>query len=248
MKTKAKAKAVTIVTVSWKDTGEEYEDLHFKVGEEQLRERDPDAKSLISAKMHFDENTSHVDFSPMGPGNDEVMSPTLINFIFNFIETGSLDVPVELDPVEAERALDFFGFSVSVSVPASDPKRFLKVVSLKECHEAKEALPRLFNWLKNALEKSMSSAGAAFVVVDHHGGDAIHGRDWPMEDYKANAPAGTFVQRFGGVVMTSQAVKFLGASSDTACQMRRDIARMVEDMGLKATWRSEYLILDDHGE
>jgi hypothetical protein len=64
-----------------------------------------------------------------------IRSPALIAFVWEHIEHGTLEVPPSLDPVDAERALEFFGFSgLVLTVPeelrALDPNPGLTMLTL----------------------------------------------------------------------------------------------------------------------
>ena len=55
-----------------------------------LAERDPEGKTLLSAKMSF-VGRSEFTLEATGPGEDEYMVPELIKFIWKYISSGCLE-------------------------------------------------------------------------------------------------------------------------------------------------------------
>ena len=55
-----------------------------------LAERDPEGKTLLSAKMSF-VGRSEFTLEASGPGEDEYMVPELIKFIWEYISSGCLE-------------------------------------------------------------------------------------------------------------------------------------------------------------
>ena len=54
---------------------------------EKLMERDPSATSLISSKLRL-EKSKKISMCAAGPNDDEYMSPTLIQFVWDYIDGG----------------------------------------------------------------------------------------------------------------------------------------------------------------
>ena len=64
-----------------------------------LAERDPEGKTLLSAKMSF-VGGSDFALEATGPGEDEYMLPELIKFIWEYVSSGCLEVTEGLEGAE----------------------------------------------------------------------------------------------------------------------------------------------------
>ena len=82
---------------------------NLSLSEEQLSQRDPDGRSLLSVLLRAAKDTVTqanrseqllVNCTAVGPGDDQYMSPELIEFVCNFVLSGATVCPHELEPSE----------------------------------------------------------------------------------------------------------------------------------------------------
>ena len=67
-----------------------------------MQKRDPDGTSLVSGKLRFT-GSNDITISAVGPEEDEFFSPALVEFLADYIRTGSLDCPPDAQGDECER-------------------------------------------------------------------------------------------------------------------------------------------------
>ena len=120
------------------------------------------------------------------------------------MKEGKLDVTPTVMPEDAERALEYFGFSgCTVTVPESDPFYIGKMVAYRVHTESMAAAPGIVEWIKIKILKSdMSDAGMHLIVDDSSSvkmdrfGDQM---DLVVQHYSpSDLKPGTLVTRLGG--------------------------------------------------
>ena len=143
------------VTFDWTDLDSKLEKMTLTIPEATLRERDPKGTSLISAKLSFvrgqpgTHEANELTMSPTGPGEDEYMSPALIQFIWTYLTDAAVEVTPALDPLDCVSALGFFGFDkVVVTVPDTDPRCVGKQLAYKVYREGLAAVTTMVAFIK----------------------------------------------------------------------------------------------------
>ena len=86
----------TAVTFTWPDDTDKHPALKLSVPDTGLAARDPDGTSLLSAKMRF-VGSQDITLEATGPGEDEYMTPELVQFVVEYISSGSLAVTPGLE-------------------------------------------------------------------------------------------------------------------------------------------------------
>ena len=67
-----------------------------------LEERDPEGTSILAAKMRFC-GTNSFAMEATGPGEEEYMTPELVEFLWEYMKSGSLQVTPMLEGDDCER-------------------------------------------------------------------------------------------------------------------------------------------------
>ena len=80
------------VTFTWPKGSDEDGSTPLKLSmpASALAERDPEGKTLLSAKMSF-VGRPEFTLDATGPGEDEYMTPELIKFIWEYVSSGCLE-------------------------------------------------------------------------------------------------------------------------------------------------------------
>ena len=245
------------VTITWPDGCDSKESMKEMIDAAGLTSRDPEAKSLLSAKMRFDGGNKEFVLSAEGPGEGEYLSPELFSFIFKYVNTGELVVPPELECDDAERALEFFGFpGCTITVSDDDPYCMGKRLAYKLYNDSMLAVPKLVKLVKDALIKEMGGAGMHMIVdntAPRMNQFAEH-IDLVLDHYSPyQMPSGTRVTRFGDPygagLRTSEVFRLLSSDDKTASALRQKVcAEAVALGGIKAEWKEESVHVADIGE
>ena len=218
-----------------------------------LAERDPEGKTLLSAKMSF-VGGSDFALEATGPGEDEYMLPELIKFIWEYVSSGCLEVTEGLEGADCERALEFFGFSdCEVVVPDADARRVGKRIAYNQHRQVMSNSPKIVTYVEETLLKpGVGPAGVLFVVDDtsathNHFAELV---DLPLTSVKNDT--GAAVQRFGtsfGKISQKAMMTLLGGSDKTCISLRDHVLAQTNALGgVKADWKKQYLKLQDIGE
>ena len=195
--------------------------------------------------------------SPLGPGQDEFMTPALIEYVWEYMKHGDLDVTPTLDAADAERALEYFGFSgLAVTVPDSDPRALGKQVAYKvHCDSMKAASP-ILQWIKKTmLVGNVGIAGVHLIVDDHRNNPRTNqygvSEDALLGMYSVSPP-GTLVLRLGdyaGETSYEGVFRLLSGDDKTAKALREKIQRDVTALGgLNVAWERKSTPVKDVGE
>eukprot|EP00320_Phaeocystis_rex_P000644 CAMPEP_0119078916 /NCGR_PEP_ID=MMETSP1178-20130426/103711_1 /TAXON_ID=33656 /ORGANISM="unid sp, Strain CCMP2000" /LENGTH=295 /DNA_ID=CAMNT_0007061397 /DNA_START=18 /DNA_END=905 /DNA_ORIENTATION=+ len=242
------------VTFTWPlGTDEAGTILKLSMPVSALAARDPEGKTLLSAKMSF-VGQPEFTLEATGPGEAEYMLPELIKFVWKFVSSGCLEVTEGLECADCERALEYFGFSDrKVVVPDTDPRRIGKQIAYNQHREAMLNSPKIVAYVEKALLKpGVGPAGVIFVVDDTSAthntfGDVI---DLPLES--VSNCTGAEVQRFAVVSSCTGAKKMmtlLGGSDKTCTSLRAHVLAQTNALGgVKAEWKTQCLKLRDVGE
>lgn len=155
-----------VIDMDWTGCGEDFAPQRHTLTVEELEKRDPDGTSLIAAKMRF-VSTSEFTLSGVGPADDEYMSPALWSFAFEYIRSGSLVVPPELEADDAERCLEYLGFKdCVVEIADDDPARLGKQVAYKIYRDAMKKAPTIVKGVEKVLLSGRVGGGGLHLVVD----------------------------------------------------------------------------------
>lgn len=158
------------ITFDWATCCPAHDKLTLKIPEATLATRDPNHTSLLSAKLSFLRGQLHgvvneFGMSPAGPGEDEYMTPALIQFIWAYLTDETTAVPPELDPVDCVNGLSFFGFpDVKVVIPASDPRRVGKQLALNVYLEGLAAVASIVAFVEKTCACLPWSARCSLLV------------------------------------------------------------------------------------
>lgn len=269
------------VTFTWgAECGEPREPLTLSFQEASLNARDPEGTSLMAAKMRF-AKSKQFEMSPRGPGEDEYMcvsmvspcrpspvvtcapclcrarSPAVVKFVASYIETESLEVPPEIEADDAERALEFFGFSeLEVVVPESDPNYVGKALAYNVYRSAIEAVPKVTKWLKERLLSGKVSGAGVHFIVDNNAGTTMNqfaeSVDVLVRNYHpSDLPIGASVMRIGGYsgITYPESFRLLGTDDKISSALRSKVLAEVKAFGgLTASWTSVRVAVADTGE
>ena len=223
---------------------------------DELKARDAEGISLLSAKLRFTSPATDIDMEPYGPGDNEFMSPCLIKFVWAYIKNGDSSIPPELEADDAVRALEYFGFpGVNVVVPESDPYYIGKQLAYKAYVNAMKIAPSIVVWIKKELlSTTVGSAGAHFIADDEsgiHTNQFCESVDPLMAAYRVSVPAGTHVARLGSRFEPTQSSVFrlLGGTDKNASALRNKVQLDVNALGgIKVEWASKVMPIADIGE
>ena len=176
------------------------------------------------------------------------------------MKEGKLDVTPTVMPEDAERALEYFGFSgCTVTVPESDPFHIGKMVAYRVHTESMAAVPGIVLWIKTKiLEGAMSDAGMHLIVDDSSSvkmdrfGDMM---DLVVQHYSpSDLKPGTLVTRLGGQSGTrylncEKMYRMLSGDEKTATALRQKILGELKALGgIDSEWKEENLHILDKGE
>lgn len=176
------------------------------------------------------------------------------------MKEGKLDVTPTVMPEDAERALEYFGFSgCTVTVPESDPFYIGKMVAYRVHTESMAAAPGIVEWIKIKILKSdMSDAGMHLIVDDSSSvkmdrfGDQM---DLVVQHYSpSDLKPGTLVTRLGGKSGTrylncEKMYRMLSGDEKTATALRQKILGELKALGgIDSEWKEENLHILDEGE
>lgn len=176
------------------------------------------------------------------------------------MKEGKLDVTPTVMPEDAERALEYFGFSgCTVTVPESDPFYIGKMVAYRVHTESMAAAPGIVEWIKIKILKSdMSDAGMHLIVDDSSSvkmdrfGDQM---DLVVQHYSpSDLKPGTLVTRLGGQSGTrylncEKMYRMLSGDEKTATALRQKILGELKALGgIDSEWKEENLHILDKGE
>jgi hypothetical protein len=245
------------VEFTWTEECGGHEPLTLTMSEEQLAKRDPEGTSLLSAKINFT-GSKTLTLQAIGPGDDEYMCPTLVNYVWSYMKDGKLDVPAEVDGDDAERALEYFGFPERViTIPDEDPACGGKRLAYQAHREAMGKTPDIVAFVKKTLfGGKVGAAGAVFIVDDRahveHGpfGETL---DVLISNYASGQKQpGFYLTRLGESytkVDFATAFRLLGNESKTASALRAKVSAEVSAFGgLNVEWKKEYLAYHNVGE
>jgi hypothetical protein len=177
------------------------------------------------------------------------------------MEHGVLDITPGIDPDDAERALEFFGFpDCKVVIPETDPKFMGKTLVFKHYREAMVGMPKIISSIKKTLLEQPTSAGVHLIVDDKKGahtnqfGENV---DVLIEQYSHGrlneAPKqGTAVVRLGQNDYSFERMyRWLGgeAADKISTALRSKVIReLMAFGGIKAEWRNQTMAVADVGE
>ena len=176
------------------------------------------------------------------------------------MKEGELNVTPTVMPEDAERALEYFGFSgCTVTVPESDPFYIGKMVAYRVHTESMAAAPGIVEWIKIKILKSdMSDAGMHLIVDDSSSvkmdrfGDQM---DLVVQHYSpSDLKPGTLVTRLGGQSGTrylncEKMYRMLSGNEKTATALRQKILGELKALGgIDSVWKEENLHILDKGE
>lgn len=184
--------------------------------------------------------------SARGPGDGEYMSPALIEFVWSYMAEETLAVPPSLELVDAERALNYFGFDdVVVTVPDDDPACWGKRLSYKLHQEAMKKCPDIVGSIRKRLENQYSGNGKIHFVVDTGEGRALD------PDVLTVLYDGDIHRIYWGSLYSAfkTAFSILDGDGVTATAARDRVAEGIREMGgLSVNWTKEYIAVLDLGE
>ena len=191
-------------------------------------------------------------------------SPSLIEYVWGYMKEGELNVTPTVMPEDAERALEYFGFSgCTVTVPESDPFYIGKMVAYRVHTESMADVPGIVLWIKTKiLEGAMSDAGMHLIVDDRSGGKMdkfAEQMDLVVQHYSpSDLKPGTLVTRLGGVTVGKSGTcyldcekmyRMLSGNEKTATALRQKILGELKALGgIDSVWKEENLHILDKGE
>jgi len=245
-------------TFTWESgCGEEDpEPLVLTMSQAELQARDPELQSLLAAKMSFSKSSTFT-MDATGPGEDEYMSPGLIAFVWSHIKTGTVEVTPDIEPADAERALEYFGFAgLVLIVPKSDPNFICKQVAYNLHRMTMEAAPKIIELIQTNLLSDTSGVGVHLIVDDGEGehmnqfGDVV---DHVLAQYRLQhgvKNGGATVMRFRNLECQSYTMhNILGTNHASSVALRAKVLLEVKSFGgFDAKWSRELLIIGDNGE
>ena len=176
------------------------------------------------------------------------------------MKEGELNVTPTVMPEDAERALEYFGFSgCTVTVPESDPFYIGKMVAYRVHTESMAATPGIVPWIKTkSLEGGMSDAGMHLIVDDRSGvtmDKFAEQMDLVVQHYSpSDLKPGTLVTRLGGQSGTrylncEKMYRMLSGDEKTATALRQKILGELKALGgIDSEWKEENLHILDKGE
>ena len=176
------------------------------------------------------------------------------------MKEGELNVTPTVMPEDAERALEYFGFSgCTVTVPESDPFYIGKMVAYRVHTESMAATPGIVKWIKTKiLEGGMSDAGMHLIVDDRSGvkmDKFAEQMDLVVQHYSpSDLKPGTLVTRLGGQSGTrylncEKMYRMLSGDEKTATALRQKILGELKALGgIDSEWKEENLHILDKGE
>lgn len=188
----------------------------------------------------------------------------LIKFVWNYIKHGELDVPASIDAVDAERALDYWGFSgCVVKIPESDPAFMGKHLSYKIYRAAMDGVPKIVATVKSTLLSQLAGVAGMHLIVDNKKGAHTNQfgdyLDPLLQQYASRGiEQGTVVKRLGDALgdytigyTYSNVFKLLGGSENdkTSSAARNKVLTEVLALGgLDVSWENKNTIVADNGE
>ena len=93
-------------------------------------------------------------------------SPALIEFVWTYIKDGTVDVTPEVDAIDAERALEFFGFpAIELKVPEDDPMHVGKLKQYQMHRKSMKAAPEINAYIKVSARKDERLFACGRVLV-----------------------------------------------------------------------------------
>jgi len=228
--------------------------LVLTMSQGELQARDPKLQSLLAAKMSFAKSSTFT-MDTTGPGEDEYMSPGLIEFVWSHIKDGTLEVTPDIEPADAERALEYFGFPGNVLVvPKTDPNFICKQVAYNLHRETMKAAPKIVEMIKDKLLSDTSGVGVHLIVDDgagKHMNQFAETVDHAVTQYQLKH-AGTNAMRLGSVYSgysPCKIDKILGTDHESSVALRAKVLLDVKAFGgFDAKWSREYLYVGDDGE
>ena len=256
-----------------------HEPLVLTMSQAELEARDPELQSLLAAaKMSFAKSSTFT-MDTAGPGENEYMcvschdcvagvfsvdrcararrSPGLIEFVWSHIKMGTLEVTPNIEPVDAERALEYFGFpSVVLVVPKTDPNFICKQVAYNVHRETMKAAPKIVELIQEKLLADTGGVGVHLIVDDgaeKHSNQFAETVDHVLTQYKPEI-AGTTVVRFCDKVPwkfcdADKMYKILGTDHELSVALRAKVLLDVKALGgFDTKWSHKFLCVGDEGE
>jgi hypothetical protein len=173
------------------------------------------------------------------------------------MEHGVLDITPGIDPDDAERALEFFGFpDCKVVIPETDPKFMGKTLVFKHYREAMVGMPKIISSIKKTLLEQPTSAGVHLIVDDKKGAHTNQFGEnvdvlidhYPLRQTKQ----GTAVVRLGqNDYSYGRMYRWLGgeAADKISTALRSKVIReLMAFGGIKAEWRNQTMAVADVGQ
>ena len=183
----------------------------------------------------------------------QMMSPTLVQFVWDYAKSGSLVCPFSLLPKECKLALDYFGFGgLDIIIADDDPGKIGKDFAYSVFKNTMKSVPVVIAHVKQKLQANELARGLHFIVAP--GG--LPGDFSPEPHYRAQLPLGyeadritCLFQKREGRYERFHAYLALSPDDDDAADARTAVlAGVLAFGGMQAEWSKRMLTVGDVGE
>lgn len=190
----------------------------------------------------------------------QMMSPTLVQFVWDYAKSGSLVCPFSLLPKECKLALDYFGFGgLDIIIADDDPGKIGKDFAYSVFKNTMKSVPVIIAHVKQKLQANKVARGLHFIVappaVQASFVSSSNGDFCLLDHYRAELPLGyeadrlTFVFQKG--IGRFDAYGALSPDDDDAADARTAVlAGVLAFGGMQAEWSNTKRMLNvgDVGE
>jgi hypothetical protein len=185
----------------------------------------------------------------------QMLSPTLVQFVWDYAKSGALVCPFSLMPKECSLALDFFGFGgLDIVVADEDPGKLAKNFSYAAFKNTMKAVPGIIEHVNRELSSNKLAIGLHFIVSPP---TPCWPQDTLMPFYKVTMPAGYKAIQLTCLPTTSSPRCFpessydiLAPETENAADARGAVLAGVLALGtgIQAKWSKPRLKVCDVGE
>ena len=176
------------------------------------------------------------------------MSPTLVQFVWDYAKSGSLVCPFSLLPKECKLALDYFGFGgLDIIIADDDPGKIGKDFAYSVFKNTMKSVPVIIAHIKKQLQANKLARGLHFIVGPR--GDfcpTTHYRE-PL-GYEAEMLTGVLQKREGRFERFDAYLALSPDDDDAADARTAVLAGVLAFGGMQAEWSKRMLTVGDVGE